>query len=482
MKAGKVNLLIVAITTLGLLSAASSMAQAPAGQGAGNQGPTAQGQMGGPGGPGDAMGMGGPMSQDMPLDPSIKRTYVHLAGGAYLYEPIAAGEKSRIAILVMHSDGGYMNFSACSEMSKRGYRVFCVSRSSPGNLDQVIMNLKQAMTYLRTVAGVQKIILFGHSGGATLMTSYQMIAEDGVASCQGPEKLHKCPNNFAGMPAADGVMLIDPNYGNAEMSLFSIDPAVIEEDNGMKIDSDLDLFNPQNGFNAKGNSDYSHEFIKKWQAAVARREMALTQKALDRLAAIEAGRGKFSDNEPFIAAGISQTSNKLFAQDVKLLSHTEKPRPLLHADGSITTEIVHTVRLPRNLTSTTSSLARGGEETTVTDFLDNHAIRVTADFGYDESTIHGIDWTSTYSSPPGNVESIKAPLLVMGMTGSWEYLASEIIYENAGSTDKTVAFVEGASHTYTTCKECEKTPGQYGDTQKTTYDYIDKWLSNVGRF
>jgi hypothetical protein len=70
----------------------------------------------------------------------------------------------------------------------------------------------------------------------------------------------------------------------------------------------------------------------------------------------------------------------------------------------------------------------------------------------------------------------------MGMTGNWEYLASETIYENSQSMDKTIIFVEGASHLFTTAKECEKYPGQFGDTQKLTYDYIDKWLSQKGRF
>ena len=33
-----------------------------------------------------------------------------------------------------------------------------------------------------------------------------------------------------------------------------------------------------------------------------------------------------------------------------------------------------------------------------------------------------------------------------------------------------------------TCTRCEMTPGQYGDTLKITYDYIDDWLAKPGRF
>jgi hypothetical protein len=42
--------------------------------------------------------------------------------------------------------------------------------------------------------------------------------------------------------------------------------------------------------------------------------------------------------------------------------------------------------------------------------------------------------------------------------------------------------VEGASHGYGTCRQCETTPGQFGDTLKTLYDYVDRWLGQKGRF
>ena len=206
--------------------------------------------------------------------------------------------------------------------------------------------------------------------------------------------------------------------------------------------------------------------------------------ALDRLAAIEAGKGRFADDEPFVVSGAGSLgpNNKLFAQDTRLMSHTKKAWPLLHADGSITTEIVHTVRMPQGAKSFTPTLNPGALNKTVRSFLTDSAIRVTDDFGYDESTVRGVEWTSSYSSPPGNVESIAVPLLLMGMTGGYEYLAHETIYEHARSSDKTLVFVEGATHNFSPCKQCEKTPSQFGDTVKTLYDYVDKWLSQKGRF
>jgi hypothetical protein len=74
------------------------------------------------------------------------------------------------------------------------------------------------------------------------------------------------------------------------------------------------------------------------------------------------------------------------------------------------------------------------------------------------------------------------PLLAMGMTGNWEGLAAEEIANHAASKDKTVAFIEGATHVYTPCDRCEKPASAYGDTVKLTYDFIDGWLSKPGRF
>jgi hypothetical protein len=60
------------------------------------------------------------------------------------------------------------------------------------------------------------------------------------------------------------------------------------------------------------------------------------------------------------------------------------------------------------------------------------------------------------------------------------------IRDHAKSADKTLAYVEGATHGFTPCTACAIAQGKpanyYGDTVKTLFDYIDKWLSKPGRF
>ncbi len=313
------------------------------------------------------------------------------------------------------------------------------------------------------------------------MTAYQYIAEGGAKACQGAEKIHKCPDELEGLPVADGVVLADANWGQAEMTLLSVDPAVIDENSGMSINADLDMYSPKNGASGAG-SNYRAGFVEKFLSAEGARNNKLIDTALNRLSLIESGKGMYTDDEPFIVPGASFTDNKLFSQDVRLLSHSQRAWPLVHADGSVTTTMIHSVRKADSRENPSPSMMRGALKTTVRNFLSSYAIRTTGEFGYDEDSIRGVEWTSTYASPPGNVEGIAVPLLALGMTGHWEGLAAETIYDHAKSKDKSIAFIEGASHMYTPCKECERIPGQFGDTVKLTYDYIDGWLSTPSRF
>ena len=431
------------------------------------------------------------VSTAMTQDQQVKTTFVHLAQGApaVLYEPINPGAKAQVAVFVMHSAGDYLTHSACTELSKRGYRVLCANNSNDKNglfndgvLDRVLLEVKPGILYLRKYPGVKKIVLWGHSGGATVMAAYENIAENGIKICQDDAKVYKCPNSLAALPPADGVIMGDANWGLPIITLLGMNPAVTNE-NSMMIDSDLDMFNPKNGFDPNG-SHYSEDFIRRFQAGQVKRYNALVKLALDRKALIEAGKGMYSDDEPFIIAGASFNTHTLFGTDTSLFSHTQKAWPLLHADGSLTTEVVHSLRLPESMTPKSQTTYAEALRTTVKGFLSTYAIRVSSDefsYGKDDS-LRGIDWKSSWASPEGNAEGISVPVLTMGMTGSYEHSMDEVFHEHVKSADKTLVYVEGATHGYPTCKKCEKTPGQYGDTVKTIYDYADKWLNQKGRF
>jgi len=422
----------------------------------------------------------------------IRTTPVQLGDNVagILYEPVAPAAKSRVAVYVMHIGADYTRFPACTELSRRGYRVLCArhsvgSAANKDGIDRKILDARLGVEYLRKHSGVRTIVLLGHSGGGMLMSTYQNIAENGLKTCQGPEKILKCSDSLAGLPPADGVMLLDAHYGDGVVNmLFGMNPSTAS---GGEVSPDLDPYSPKNGYDANG-SNYSDDFLRRYQTQVGKKMIQLIQEARARLEANEADKGGSHDGELFPVPGASGA--RLWSLDSRLLSHTRHPWPLLRPDGSTVTQVIYSVR-PAGAPSRRGGPPSpqpgqrggfGGQQFTVREFLNTYAIRVADDFGYGEDFVRGVDWSSNYACAPGNVKGIGVPLLTMGMTGSDEYLSAELIYQNAKSADKTIAFVEGASHGFTTCTRCERIPGQFGDTQKTLYDYLDQWLSQKGRF
>ena len=409
----------------------------------------------------------------------IKDTFIkigrHLTG--ILYEPLTPVEKSKIAVVIVHSDDDYSTRPMGGELAKRGYTAFCGAVSNrQDTLDRKLLDIKQIIEFLKQLPGIEKVVLMGHSGGATLMSAYQSVAENGASIYQGDHMLISCSVKEE-LPEADGVMLIDSNWGNGSMTLFSIDPAVTDDMSGRSLNPKYDIYDPANGYDPEG-AHYTEQFKKEFFQAQKERNNRLVRLAQERLWMIEHGKGHFVDDEPFIIAGGTQMvpGNKLFPQDTSLFARTKGAYTLLHGDGTATHETIHCLRKARGKKSPTPSCGMGTLMTTVKSFLTGKAVLAGDGYSINMDGAEGVLWDICYDCTPGNVKHIHVPLLVMGMTGSYEYLAAEVIYQNAASTDKTIAFVEGAGHNFDPEHECERFPGEFGDTQKTLYDFMDRWM------
>ena len=414
------------------------------------------------------------------MNASITETLIVLDNKEHLlameYAPKDPGKKARVAVVLMHCDLNYMGLPMGPALARRGYHVLAVQSIPNGDIDRRLEVLDGHVRYLRANPDIDKIILMGHSGGATLMTAYQAIAENGPGIFQGDNMVYKCGLKKKPEPA-DGIMLIDANYGNGVMSLISLDPAVMEEGCGTKLDPGYDIFDPANGYDKNG-ANYSPEFVKRYRLAQKRRNDALLQKALDRLHKIQNGEGNYVDDEPFFIAAANQPkpNNRMLPQDLHMLSHTKGEYDLIHGDGSITRERIFSVRTAECGRSFSDTYGMGVNKNTVKGFLSSQALRTTEDFAVTEDDVLGIDWNSSYSTPVGNIEHIHVPALMMGMTGSYEFIAAEMIYEHAPMADKTIAFVRGASHMFDPNHAAEKFPGEFGDTEKVLFDYMAKWM------
>jgi len=337
--------------------------------------------------------------------------------------------------------------------------------------------IASGIRYLRSLPGVQRVIIIGHSGGAPLMAFYDNVAEHGPAVCDGPEKIYPCPaSSLTHLARPDGVILLDPPLG-AFHTMSGLDPAV----RGEKRTPALDMFSRANGFDdVTGKATYSHRFAREFYAAQSARNDRIVARALTRLRAIEHGKGQFRDDEPFVVPGmgVNAAGARLYqTEPATFMAHTRQPHLLLKADGSTARAIIRSMRPPLGqFARELGTLRQMTQNTTVRSFLAENAIRTTPDFAITADDIVGVQWASSATSTPVNAAGITVPALVMVMTCHYLVVPGEIVYDHLAARDRTYAAVAGASHMFTPCRP------QYGDTGMRTFDFVAAWLAQPGRF
>lgn len=406
--------------------------------------------------------------------------YVRLGaqGEGLLYEPAASGPKGRIALLFAHPNANVFNETPGRELARRGYRILMANYRGGGANDvDHLPTISRGIAWLRSLPGVTRVVVVGHSGGGHLIPRYQNVAEHGPAACSGPEKIYPCPGKeLEGLQKADGMVLLDPTLG-AFHQMSSVDPAV----DGDRRIAALDMFAAANGYDAATKTaSYAPAFAARFYAAQSARNQRIVDAALARLRLVEAGKGRYTDDEPLVidGMGVNAAGARLFQPDLAFVAHTRQPRTLLKADGSRSEAIVRTVRPPSGQQSAGNlrALHVMAQDTTVRDFLSDSAIRTGPDFAITADDIVGVDWHSAMTATPANAEGISVPSLVLTMGCHYLVVPGELIYEHLAAADKTYATVEGAVHVFTPCG------AQYGDTVKRTFDFVDAWLAEPRRF
>jgi hypothetical protein len=190
--------------------------------------------------------------------------------------------------------------------------------------------------------------------------------------------------------------------------------------------------------------------------------------ALDRWQRIRTGTGPYPDDDVFLV--VRGGGARLMQMDPSIHHATLKPQKLLRNDGTIVAQIVESVRRPTaSGRETNVSFDEGVRMLTVRSFLSANAIRAT-------NSMDGLDWCSTNNSVPCAVQSIGAPMLITAMGAHYFIRDNEIHYELAKSADKDFIVIEGAMHGFTPCSACARTPGQYSNSVKNFFDYVQAWI------
>jgi pimeloyl-ACP methyl ester carboxylesterase len=388
-----------------------------------------------------------------------------------LYRP-NSGPAPKVAVILTHRTANFLSHIATRELSRRGFLVLAMNprfenNEAAVNWDEVALDIKSGVEYLRKQPGITKVILFGHSGGGTSMSYYQAVAEKGPAICQEAAKLVPCSNALAGLPRADGAVFMDAHPGNSINGLRSMNPAITGND-PTRIDPALDPFSPKNGFNPNGPSNYPPEFKQRYFRAQAERMNRLIDDALSRVRLMKEGKYPYRDDDIFVIA--QGQGARLISLDPSLRDRTAQPRKLLRNDGSVSTQIVESAMHYGAPAVNAGSFADTARILTVRSFLSTNAIRAT-------NSRDEIDYCSTNNSVACAVKSITVPVLFAAM-GAYIFIRdNELHYELAASKDKDFIVVAGATHGATPCRECEQTPGEYSNSVKNFFDYVAQWIN-----
>ncbi len=403
-----------------------------------------------------------------------------------LYRP-DGGPAPTVGIAVMHRTSNYLSHRACTELSRRGFLMLCMNSRFENNepavdFEQLPLDVKQGVEFLRKQPGISKVVLFGHSGGGPIMALYQAVAEKGVGYCKSADKLTQCTDDLAGLPPVDGIVFTDTHPGNAINLLRGINPSVANENNPPDTPpiAALDPFNPANGFNPKGPSNYSTEFQNRYFRAQATRMNRLIDSARDKLDRIARNAYPYPDDDVIViprggnpGSGPGASAALFVAQpSIAAVNTTAKPARLMRNDGSIVAQVVKSVYVADpKLAQDNLRFGTGTKIYTLRSFLSANAIRA-------KHAIDDIDFCSTNNSTVCAVQSITAPVLFAAMGAHYFIRDNEQMYELSTSKDKDFITIEGAVHGFTPCTRCETTPGQYSNTVKNLFDYIAKWLND----
>ena len=278
---------------------------------------------------------------------------------AVLYKP-DSGVPSHVGIILMHRTVNYLSHIACTEFAKRGFLVLCMNSRFDNNevrvvWEQVALDVKAGVLFMKKQPGITKVVLFGHSGGGPTMAFYQAVAENGVAFCQDPHRLTRCDDDLAGLPPADGIVFADAHPGYPMTVLRGLNPSVIDESNPpSRIDPGLDPFDARNGYSPKGASHYSPEFQARYFAAQSARMNRIIEYALAIRARMQKGDYPYRDNDIIIIprggnpVGGPGGTGSLHVLDPSIASimSTVRPEKILKNDGTISTEVVQSVAVP----------------------------------------------------------------------------------------------------------------------------------------
>lgn len=321
------------------------------------------------------------------------------------------GRNSNTLLVFMHPASTLQLLPVPRAMVAGGAHVLCAGSRYQRNdtaliMEKVLLDLGAYIRHAKQVWGYKNIVLVGWSGGGSLAVCYQSEAEN-------PSITHTPAGDAvnlkgAGLIPADAVIYQAAHLSRGHLLLDCIDPSVLSEEDPDDRDPELDIYNPRN----PNQPPYSADYIQRYRAAQLVRMRKITAWAKDKLRELKE-RNTGEMERPFL---VHRTLADPRFMDSSLDPNDRKPRWCYMGN-------------PETVNSGPVGLARF---TTLRSWLSQWSI--------DDSCGNGLEKS----------RQMRAPLLVIENSAddAVPQTHPKMLFQAAGSPDKTFHIIKGATHYY----------------------------------
>ncbi len=209
---------------------------------------------------------------------------------------------SDTAIIFMHPTGGGMYLPIMSAMALAGHHVIWANSRYRGTdsaliMEKVVADLGAAVSDARERLGYEKVMLCGWSGGGSLSTYYQSVAELGAGIVDTPAG---DPYEVAAdaLPPADGLIIMAAHISRHGTLTEWMDASILDETRPFDRDPALNLYDPAN----PNQPTYSAEFLTTYRDAQIARNRRITAWVKDELAGLRSA-GAHNEERAFVVNG-----------------------------------------------------------------------------------------------------------------------------------------------------------------------------------
>ena len=188
-----------------------------------------------------------------------------------------AGRTPTTALIATHYEADFADHYLGELLAARGFGFLGWNTRFAGDghrfiLEDALVDIGVGVRWLAEEAGVERIVLLGNSGGASLMAAYQSQALD---PCLAPTPWGDLPDAVLDLERADALVVLCAHPGRPDVLTAWLDPSVLDESDPLSRDPALDMYDPANG------PPYSVDFLERYRAAQRARNARITEWVFD---------------------------------------------------------------------------------------------------------------------------------------------------------------------------------------------------------